>query len=117
MADARFTQALAAAEGEIIAGATRRLLQLQDQALDAVEDVFKDKETSAAVKLRAAQLTIDAMLKLRELRNAESRLAALEANTAMLTAREPNFDLSRLTDEELQSLLNNLRVVTFGDNS
>lgn len=116
LADARFTQALTEAEGEVIAGATRRLLQLQDAAIDAVDAVFKDKETSAAVKLRAAQLTIDAMLKLRELRNVESRLVALEANTAMLTAHAPNFDLSRLTDEQLQSLLDNLKVVTFGDN-
>lgn len=115
MADARFTQALTEAEGEVIAGATRRLLQLQDTAIDAVDAVFKDKETSAAVKLRAAQLTIDAMLKLRELRNVESRLVALEANTSLLTTRAPDFDLSRLTDEQLQSLLDNLKVATFED--
>lgn len=115
LADPDFNRALSEAEGEVIAGATRRLLQLQDKAIDAVDDVFKDGETSAAVKLRAAQLTIDAMLKLRELRNVEGRLAALEAAAAAPTPREDDFDLSRLTDEELRSLVNNLRVLDEAD--
>ena len=115
LADPDFAVALAAAEGDIIAGATRRLLALQDKAIDAVDGVFADAETSAAVKLRAAQLTIDAMLKLRELRNVESRLAALEAAAAAPTSREPDFDLSRLTDAELRNLLNNLTAIDGAD--
>jgi len=115
LADPDFSRALSEAEGEVIAGATRRLLQLQDKAIDAVDDVFKDGETSAAVKLRAAQLAIDAMLKLRELRNVESRLAALEAAAAAPTSQAPEFDLSRLTDAELRSLVNNLRVIDEAD--
>ena len=117
LADPDFAVALAAAEGDIIAGATRRLLQLQDKAIDAVDAVFGDGETSAAVKLRAAQLTIDAMLKLRELRNVEGRLAALEAAAAAPTSRKDDIDLSRLTDEELESLLNNLRAIEKADHA
>ena len=117
LADPDFAVALAAAEGDIIAGATRRLLALQDKAIDAVDGVFADAETSAAVKLRAAQLTIDAMLKLRELRNVEGRLAALEAAAAAPTSREPDFDLSRLTDAELRNLLNNLTAIDGADHA
>lgn len=76
--DANFQLALVQAEGELIAGATRRLLGLQDAAIDALDAIFKDKEASHHVKLRAAALAIDALLRLRELASIEKRLSELE---------------------------------------
>lgn len=76
--DANFQLALVQAEGELISGATRRLLGLQDAAIGAVDDVFRDKEASHHVKLRAAALAVDALLRLRELASIEKRLAELE---------------------------------------
>ena len=76
--DANFQLALVQAEEELIAGATRRLLGLQDAAIDALEAIFVDKEASHGVKLRAAALAIDALLRLRELASVEKRLTELE---------------------------------------
>ena len=78
-----FRQALSAAEGDLIDVATRRLLQLQGSALDTLEALLGDgADASAGVRLRAAQVTLDHLLKLREMRDIEQRLAALEAATA-----------------------------------
>jgi uncharacterized protein YaaQ len=76
--DANFQLALSQAEGELIAGATRRLLGLQDAAIDALEAIFNDTEASHSVKVRAIALAIDALLRLRELASVEKRLAELE---------------------------------------
>lgn len=103
LADARFTQALTEAEGEVIAGATRRLLQLQDLAIDAVDVIFQDKDAAPAAKLRAAALVIDGLLKLRELRNVERRLAALE-NPQKAQTVVVKWDLSDLPDNALRLL-------------
>lgn len=74
-----FRQALSAAEGVLIDAATRRLLQLQTAALDVFESLLaKDAEVSASVQLRAATAATDYLLKLRELRDIEQRLQALE---------------------------------------
>lgn len=77
-----FKAALASAEGELIDGATRRLLQLQDAAITTVALVMADEKYSPTVRLRAAGIVLDHLLKLRELRNVEQRLAALEATIA-----------------------------------
>ena len=76
MQDAGFQAAVFAAEGELIDGATRRLLRLQDSAIDVLDDLLT--ATGDGVKLRAAQTVLDHLLRLRELRDIESRLAALE---------------------------------------
>lgn len=77
--DVNFQVELARAEGEVIAGAVRSLLGLAESAVDCLRDTLDDKELPASVRIRAAALAIDAMLRLRELRNVETRLAALEA--------------------------------------
>ena len=79
LSDPAFRQALSAAEGEVIDVATRRLLTLQGSALDTFEAVLGDPTVSAGVRLRAAQAVLDYLLKLRELRDIEQRLQALEA--------------------------------------
>lgn len=74
--DADFRAALFSAEGELIDGATRRLLRLQDAAIDVLDDLLKAE--GDGVKLRAAQTVLDHLLRLRELRDIETRLASLE---------------------------------------
>ena len=78
LTEPHFRQALTAAEGDLIDGATRRLLSLHGQAIDTFSDLLKAESTSDTVKLRAAQAVLDNILKLRELRNVEARLEALE---------------------------------------
>ena len=73
-----FRAALAAAEGDLLDAATRRLLGLQDAAIETFSDILKDAEAGEAVRLKAAQAVLDYLLKMRELRNVEQRLTALE---------------------------------------
>lgn len=79
LANPAFRTALVSAEGDAIDTATRRLIGLQDRAINAIHYVLADPNTAPALRLRAAQTVLDYLLKLRELRNIESRLAALEA--------------------------------------
>ena len=79
LGDPFFRQQLSAAEGDLIDQATRRLLALQGAALDTFEGVLASEEASDTVRLRAAQSVLDSLLKLRELRNIEARLVALES--------------------------------------
>ena len=77
--DLQFRQALSLAEGDLIDSASRRLLQIQTGAIDTIEGMLADDaEVSDAVRLRAAQAALDYLLKMRELRQIEQRLAALE---------------------------------------
>lgn len=80
LADSTFRAALATAEGELLDAAQRRLLALQGKAIDVL-DVLLTPETDIphGVQLRAAQAVLDSLLKLRELRDLEERLAALES--------------------------------------
>ena len=73
-----FRSALSAAEGELLDCATRRLLGLQDKAIETFEDVLDSEDATQALRLRAAEMVLTYLLKIRELRNLESRLVALE---------------------------------------
>jgi len=75
--DRAFRAALLAAEGDLLATTTRRLLGLQGQALEALEYLLTRGE-SEGVRLRAAQVALELSLKLRELTCIEQRLQALE---------------------------------------
>jgi len=77
-----FRAALSEAEGDAIDGATRRLVGLADSAVDTLGDLLDSKDASESVRLRAAQSIIDNLLKLRELRNLEQRITALEERIA-----------------------------------
>lgn len=74
-----FRAALLVAEGEAIDLATRRLLGAQEQAINTVVDMLNDADTPKWLKLQAAQMLVSNMVRLRELRNVEERLSALEA--------------------------------------
>lgn len=76
--DAGFRAALAAAEGDAIDQATRRLIAMTGKAADELQAILTDLDSTPAVRLRAIELIFANALKLRELRNVEERLAALE---------------------------------------
>ncbi len=73
-----FQAALRAAEGDAIDAAVRDLICLQGDALNVLAGLLTDNLVKGSVRLRAAQVTLDNLMKLRELRNVESRLARLE---------------------------------------
>jgi transposase len=78
LAEPAFRAALYEAEGHLIDAATRRLLHHQDVALTVILTIMADRDNPAGVRLRAAQSVLEQLLKLRELRNVEQRLTALE---------------------------------------
>jgi len=75
-----FRAGLSAAEGAAINNVSRRLVQLGDKAVDALESVLDNpNQKGAGNKRLAAQAILDNLLKLRELRSIEERIANLEA--------------------------------------
>jgi hypothetical protein len=79
--DPRFLAALHSAEGGLIEASMRRLLQISEKAIEALDVVLSDESAGDALRIRAAGMVLDQLLVLRELTNTESRLAALEAVT------------------------------------
>lgn len=76
--DEAFTRALRQAEDAAIDGAVRRLVGLQAQALDVLQDTLTAPDVTPTVRVRAACAVLDFLLRLRELRTLEERIAALE---------------------------------------
>jgi hypothetical protein len=78
MADPDFQAELLKAEGDMIDAATRHLVQLQQPAIETIKTILNCEDVSPNTRLRAAQTILDYLIKLRELRNLENRLATLE---------------------------------------
>lgn len=74
-----FRAALLAAEGQAIDGAVRGLVADLAANHETLRTIRDDKDLPAAVRLRAAMALDASLLRWRELRNIEARLAALEA--------------------------------------
>jgi hypothetical protein len=79
LADDDFKAALLEAESEAIDAATRRLIGLQGAAIDTLQETLSDRKALPGIRMRAAQSILDFLMRLRDLRNIEKRLAALEA--------------------------------------
>jgi hypothetical protein len=79
--DADFQTALAQAEGAAIDGAVRRLVYLQEPAIMVITQLLADPTVTPSVRLRAALGILDQLIRLRELRNLETRLSKLEEAT------------------------------------
>jgi len=78
--DPGFRAAPTQAEAGLLDHAARRLTTLQEQAIDTLADVLADeRQSSQALRIRAAGVVLDYTLKLRELRTLEERIRALEA--------------------------------------
>lgn len=76
--DPVFGKRLTAAEGQAIDAAARSLVGMAEQALGTVASVLDDPAAHPATKLRAAEVVLNNLLKMVELRNLEKRIAALE---------------------------------------
>jgi hypothetical protein len=76
--DPAFAAALKVAEGELLNNAVRRLLAMQSSALDALQAVIDDAATPPAVRVSAARVIVDSLLRVREAVTFENRLAQLE---------------------------------------
>lgn len=83
LTDPTFRAALTHAEDAAIDTAVRKLLLLQDAGLGVIASILADRAAAPTVRLRAAALALDGLLRLRELRDVESRLAALENRLAV----------------------------------
>ena len=73
-----FRAALRAEEEQLIDHATRRLVKAQEGAVGVLVATMGGTIQPDAVRLRAAQITLEHLVKLRLLRDVETRLAALE---------------------------------------
>ena len=82
--DAAFRQALVAAEAAVLDAAVRRLVGLTDAAVSVVTMIMADPGNAASVRLRAAAEILADVVKLREWRDLEARLAALEATVGKI---------------------------------
>lgn len=76
--DAAFVAELRTAEEAAIDHAARRLVGLQDAAINVLSDVLTAPDVAPGVRVRAASLIVELSLRLRELRSLEERVSALE---------------------------------------
>jgi transposase len=72
-----FRQALLQAEGRVVDEAARRLIGGKDVALDTLAELMESAE-SESVRRQAASNWLEQLIRIRELRNIEKRLSALE---------------------------------------
>ena len=82
MRDPDFRAALHEAEAVALAEVSRGLVALASAAIGTVAATLTDPETSPAVRLRAADVTLGRLLQVRELVSLEERLTELEARLA-----------------------------------
>ena len=76
--DAAFGDALKRATDVTIADASRRLAALLDEAVYTLEDILVSDSVAPHVKLRAVDLVVGHLVKLREHGDLSDRVAALE---------------------------------------
>lgn len=84
--DTSFRTALHTAEAELIDAAVRRLVGVAGDAIGVLVTIMNNKRAAASVRVRAATVVIEQLVKLRELNNLEQRMAHLEE---MLNANQP----------------------------
>ncbi len=78
MEQATFKERLILSENELISSSVRRLGALVEQALDVLENVMADVDTSSIHKTRAAALVLDSALRWRNQLTIEDRVTSLE---------------------------------------
>lgn len=77
--DPVFVAELKSAESAAIDQAVRRLVELSGAAVDTLDSAMHDDDASQGVKVRAADVALSQLLRLRELYDLEQRITALEA--------------------------------------
>jgi len=81
-----FKEALQAAEADLLAVSMRRLLGMQSQAVDGLQDLLNDRHLKPSDRLRAVQMVLDGVLRLRNAVELETRLAELERQVKDIAA-------------------------------
>ena len=69
------------AEGDAIDESVRRLISVSAAADSTIVSIMTNRDNPPGVRLRAAGMVKESLVRLRELRNYEERLAALEAQS------------------------------------
>jgi len=82
MKEPDFMVAVANAEADALAGMSRALVKLGDQAVEVLRDAMNDPETPVNTRLRAADTVFSRLLQLRELVNVEKRVTELEEHVS-----------------------------------
>ena len=77
--DPAFVAALRQAEGAMIDESVRRLVSIASAADAVIYSIMADKTLHASIRLRAAGMAKESLMRERELRNTEARLAEIEA--------------------------------------
>lgn len=80
--DPLFQAAMAEAEARALAFLSGRLVSLAKKATDTIEAVLDSKTATTAQRLRAADIILSNLLRVRELVTLEERLTALEEREA-----------------------------------
>ena len=73
-----FKKALQEAENQLFEEAMRRLLSMQGTAIDALQQILTDPKCRQSDKLRAVEMALDHVLRLRSAIDLEERLKLLE---------------------------------------
>jgi phage terminase small subunit len=81
--------ALAEAEALMMGEVMRRLLSMQGAAVDGLQDLLNDKHLRPSDRLRAVQMVLDGVLRLRSATTLEAKIAELERQVQNITAQEP----------------------------
>ena len=76
--DSAFVAQLRQAEGAAIDQSVRRLISVSAAADSTIVSIMSNRDNPPGVRLRAAALVKESLVRLRELRNIEDRLSALE---------------------------------------
>lgn len=82
--DVDFLAALADAQAEALAGLSRRLVALGDQAASVLRDAMSDSNTPINARLRASNIVLGRLLELHELTALDTRLRNLEKRIGLL---------------------------------
>lgn len=78
LAEHEFKAALGEASADHLQEITRGLESLGELAIEKIREVLEDQYSAAGVKLRAAQLVLENLLRLREMIDLEERITNLE---------------------------------------
>lgn len=87
--DANFILCLRAAETAAVEAVVRRLVGLADSAAQVIADTMADPDATAGHRLRAADLVLSSLLKLREMADLEARLLSLEEMLRLKDEQKP----------------------------
>lgn len=87
MKQPHFTEALRQAENDLLTASMRRLLSMQAGAVDGLQDLLNDPALRPSDRLRAVQMVLDGVLRLRNAVELEARLAELEKQVKQIASQ------------------------------